>query len=662
VAAAQRARGADAVGKRVGAALYVHQDALPLLSVECERVAEAERIAPRANWNVAKIEKSSVSLLLYESFDVDFPALLHSTRVDLKSGAVTSTDYARRANPPILHRKERLLPPDDPRLPKFRALTAAAEEYGLFEESNKIGTRAVWNALIEAAGLVLRNGRLLRAEEEHLETKRHRTAIMRRDLSQPMQLLMRFGVVTSGRSVFDYGCGQGADVEALSSQGFNAFGWDPHHAPAGLRKAADVVNLGFVINVIEDPRERVETLKSAWGFALRALCVAVMPLGKSSTAAHRPFRDGFVTSRGTFQKYFDQQELRALVQSATGEPPLSFAPGIVAVFRDKDLEQEVLLRRRSRTLIDGALPRPPAKDHQAPEPRVRRHRAPAARVSARERISPLLRMLRATAIELGRLLEPDEIPGDALDALSAQRVGAQRALEMLRDDLVSDQGFARASELRRQDLLVHLALTQVPGALKYKTLPRSIQVDIKSFFRTHAAGLEEGRRLLFAAGDRAGMRADAEAAAAAGLGGMHSERSFRFKSSVLPRLPVRLRVMVGCAEMLQGGVEAAHFVDIDLEAPRVTMVTCDDVEQPLPFIVERVRVDLAKLKVSADRREPQSTPFYFKSRFLPRDEELLEGQAEFEAALQATGLFEPGQPDPPWHLVRPALEAASVKL
>jgi hypothetical protein len=40
-----------------------------------------------------------------------------------------------------------------------------------------------------------------------------------------------------------------------------------------------------------------------------------------------------------------------------------------------------------------------------------------------------------------------------------------------------------ASEARRQDLLVHLALVQVPGAPKYKTLPSSNQPDVKVFFR-----------------------------------------------------------------------------------------------------------------------------------------------------------------------------------
>jgi len=370
----------------------------------------------------------------------------------------------------------------------------------------------------------------------------------------------------------------------------------------------------------------------------------VMVQGRVSTTGHKPFRDGFVTSRGTFQKYFNQQELRELVAATTGELPLALAPGIVAVFRDKDLEQEVLLRRRSRALVAGSLPRP-----------VPRERVVLARPALRQRLAPALDALRASALALGRLPETEEAPGFAIDMLAKERVTWSRALEMLRDDLSADEEFGRTAEARKQDLLVHLALSQVPGAPKYKTLARSIQADIKAFFRSHAAAIEEGRRLLFAAGDRAGLRADAEAAANARLGGLRRDKSFRFRARVLPRLATRLRVMVGCAEVLQGGVDAADFVDIDLESPRVTMVTCDDVEQPIPFIVERVTVDLGRLKVSVDRRERGSTPLYFKSRFLPEGDELLEGQAEVDAALSATGLFEPGLPEPGWDKLPPGL-------
>jgi DNA phosphorothioation-associated putative methyltransferase len=198
-------------------------------------------------------------------------------------------------------------------------------------------------------------------------------------------------------------------------------------------------------------------------------------------------------------------------------------------------------------------------------------------------------------------------------------------------------------------------LLQFPGSPKYRNLPQSIQADVKSFFGSHASAQEEARRVLFATGDKAAIRADAEAAVASGLGGMRGEHAFRFRAPALARLPVRLRVRVGCAEFLQGGVDACDFVDVDLEAPRITMIVCDDVEKPIPFVVERVRVDLGRLKVSTDRRDPETTPVYFKSRSTPHDDPGREAQLEIEAAMAATGLFEPGAPEPKWPDVKPVL-------
>jgi DNA phosphorothioation-associated putative methyltransferase len=148
----------SSIGKQVAGALYVHRSALPLtVGIDLGSVTHAEIRAGDVEWNVVRIAKGSVSLLLYESFDdAPFPALLASTKVDLASGDVSHTNYRNRRNPPILHRKELLLPPDDSRLPAFRALTAAAEEHGLFRDSNKIGTRKGWEARIVGAGLVLR--------------------------------------------------------------------------------------------------------------------------------------------------------------------------------------------------------------------------------------------------------------------------------------------------------------------------------------------------------------------------------------------------------------------------------------------------------------------------------------------------------------------------
>ena len=456
--------------------------------------------------------------------------------------------------------------------------------------------------------------------------------------------MIRLGIIIKSRSFFDYGCGQGEDIAALSSEGYEAFGWDPHHAAYGPRRPADVVNLGFVLNVIEDPRERLETLKSAWGFARRVLCIAVLRQGKISTAGYQSYRDGVVTLRGTFQKYFQQQELQDFVGTATGQKPIAIATGIVLVFRDKDLEQEVILRRHSRFHLTNSMPRPPMRE-----------RAPLLRPTLRERLAPILEALRAIALPLGRLPEQEEAPTEAVAALAANQVAWPRLLEFLREELKDDETFAQCHETRRNDLLVHLALTQFPGSPKYRSLPKSIQADIKAFFRNHAAAQEEGRRLLFAAGDRVKIRQDVEAALAVPLGAMRGNRWFRFRSSTLPRLPHRLRVLVGCAEVLQGGVEACDFVDIDIEAARIAMVTCDDIESLIPFVVESVTVDLARQKVSANKQERYVAPVYFKCRYLAFDDALRERDAAAEEVLVTTGLFRESDREPPWEMVKAAL-------
>jgi len=74
-------------------------------------------------------------------------------------------------------------------------------------------------------------------------------------------------LINSDTTVFDYGCGLGDDLLGLQAMGVEAFGWDPIHRPDGERLEADVVNLGYVTNVIDDATERSETLKDAWRFA-----------------------------------------------------------------------------------------------------------------------------------------------------------------------------------------------------------------------------------------------------------------------------------------------------------------------------------------------------------------------------------------------------------
>lgn len=617
-------------GKRVGGALYLHVSAVPGADQAMrERIERAAVAAERPDWNVAKVQGDAVSLLTYEAFDeVAFPALLAAVRVNLSDGIVTRTDYRERANPPILHRKEILLRPDDPRRPAFAALTRLADEHKLFAEPHRIGTRKAWLERVEAAGLVVQGARLLPRETVPVDVVRHRTAIIRRDLSQPVQMLVSHRIVTESTSVLDYGCGQGDDVAALAAGGFQAFGWDPHYAPDGPRRPADVVNLGFVLNVIEDRHERAETLMAAYGFARRALSIAVMPLGKYTFDGLKPYGDGYVTARGTFQKYFAQQELRDFIAKALGEAPVAFAPGIFVVFRDKELEQEVLLKRQARAIVRPVGLRPPERER----------RAVPARPELAERIRPELDTLWAALVERGRVLDAEEFPDGLHDRLRAAKVVPARAVEICLSDQANRDQLATAAATRREDLLIHLSLTLFPGAPRYTTLARSIQRDLRAFFGSHATAIQAANALLFSVGKADTVRDGISAAVTAGLGAMRDRDTFRIHAPVLNRLPAVLRVLVGCAGVLRGGTEGADFIDIKTDGRRVAFIACTDAEARLPVYTERTRVDLGRLRVTVD--QPEGMILYLKGRFLPADAPGVAEQILFDQKLIDAGIVD----------------------
>ena len=85
---------------------------------------------------------------------------------------------------------------------------------------------------------------------------RHKTALIRSDLSRSLRVALSDDLLGESGTLMDYGCGRGGDVARLSDAGLDCVGWDPVHAPEGRRRLSSVVNLGYVINVIERIDER----------------------------------------------------------------------------------------------------------------------------------------------------------------------------------------------------------------------------------------------------------------------------------------------------------------------------------------------------------------------------------------------------------------------
>ena len=211
------------VGKTVGDHLYAHISALSTLSPEQHSIiaqaSELARLIPGAHFNVVKLHQQDhdLSLLDYPRyFDDPFPTLARSWRISLSRNTVVFRTYEESRNPPILHRKELLLPPDDPRIQEFSSITESAEAIGLFDEPNRIGFREHWYRLIAERGYELVGNEFLpfanaAPTPEDIPSssngiQRHLTALSRYNFSAPVQALSRHGLVRPELTFFDYGC------------------------------------------------------------------------------------------------------------------------------------------------------------------------------------------------------------------------------------------------------------------------------------------------------------------------------------------------------------------------------------------------------------------------------------------------------------------------
>ena len=318
-------------GKRLPTSVYVFREPDTDFGRELNQLLAilATQHGLDEKFNVIKFrtDELKVSFLCYPDFlDDAHPALRHAVTIDLVTSRARHTDYADNHNPPILHRKETFLPEQHPDRAKFDALTRAEEAEGLYAHPATIGFKLNWERLLRDRGMVIQGHALERGQHEHAQEttpdpviERHKTAMTRYDLSKPVKTLLEYGLLKTEATFFDYGCGQGSDVRGLQALGHAAEGWDPVHRPEVRKREADIVNMGYVLNVIEDPAERVEALVDAYRHARRLLVVSglIQETVESDRAAQ--YRDGIVTQRNTFQKFFEQQELPAIHRRRAGQ-------------------------------------------------------------------------------------------------------------------------------------------------------------------------------------------------------------------------------------------------------------------------------------------------------------------------------------------------------
>lgn len=410
---------------------------------------------------------------------------------------------------------------------------------------------------------------------------RHRTAQRRTALSTPVRHLLDLGFLGGDDSLLDYGCGRGDDLRLLREMKVPSHGWDPVFRPDGERRPADIVNLGFVLNVIEDADERRNTLRAAFSLTRRILAVSVM-LGYASQrdrfVAHA---DGVRTRHNTFQKYFTQDEFQSYVERTLDVRAVLIAAGICLIFRDPMDEQLFLLARQHVRREWRLLRRDPSSEAIA-----------AILDTHRPQIDAYWRR----TLELGRPATAEECR-DALPL--TQLVGSWRRVHDWVAQFFSPEELEAAAIGRQEDLLVYFALGHFGDRHKYTELPPRLQRDVRFFFGNITKAKAAGKRALYTISESDSiLEAALFCHRELGIGQLNDLHDLIFHQSLLGQCLPLIRIYVGCALTLFGDAESVDLIKVHLQSSKVTFLMYDDFDTGAPpKLLERIKVDLPRLRV-----------------------------------------------------------------
>ena len=445
---------------------------------------------------------------------------------------------------------------------------------------------------------------------------RHKTAIRRTQLSRPVRRAIEDGLVPVGCRVLDYGCGRGDDARRLKGRGYSVLAWDPVHRPQGEVGAAEVVNLGYVVNVIEKPKERDEVLRRAWDFAERLLVVSARLSGDVDDLELQPLADGGLTRLGTFQKFYDQSELRAWVGSVLDVAPVPAAPGVMYIFR-QEAEREQYLASRYRRRVTA--------------PRLRQ--SDVLFEQHRDLFDGLVEFLCTR----GRLPAEDELP--SAPALVEAVGSLKRALQILRRVAEEPEVWDRVREERAQDLLVYLALSKFDGRARYSELSQAMQLDVRAFLGNYKRACSEADSLLFSLGDVEAVDAEIRRSPI----GKETGQALYVHRSALEALSPMLRMYEGCARAFLGQVPEANLVKLARGAASVSYLYYPEFEKdPHPALAWSLTVNLRSFRVRRTRFwERENRPILHRKELFVSSDHPLRGKFErLTAQEERWGLFD----------------------
>ncbi len=454
---------------------------------------------------------------------------------------------------------------------------------------------------------------------EALAIERHRAAIYRTDLSRPIKLAIELEILKKSNTFFDYGCGHGEDVERLKNMGFNCAGWDPYYKPDAPLKSAHVVNLGYVLNVIENTNERLESLQKAWKLTEKVLIVSAQVLVSALSSKNQiAYGDGVVTRRNTFQKYYEQGELKKYIDTSLEVDAVPVALGIYFVFRDEEDKENFRAEWYHSRVI---------------APRIRL--ATKKYEDCQQELEPLIKFYT----KRGRLPVKGELEPEAEEKILQEFVSFSRAFKVILQ--ATDEAEWDAIAYRRSlDIQVYLALVQFQEKRpRFSELPAKIRHDIKAFFGTYRDACEVADEKLFSLGEAKIIKAACKKSKI----GKFTPSALYVHIKALWELEPLLRIYEGCASLVFGRPEETTLVKLHINEPRISYLYYPDFDtDPHPALKASLVIDLQTFKITRGDYSIRINPpiLHRKETFVSSKYPLYKKFAQLTKQEEELGLFE----------------------
>ncbi|WP_414548222.1 DNA phosphorothioation-associated putative methyltransferase [Anabaena sp. CCY 0017] len=449
---------------------------------------------------------------------------------------------------------------------------------------------------------------------ESLEIERHRAAIARNDISRPVRLAIEWAILHQETSFFDYGCGYGGDVQRVGNLGYTSAGWDPYYFPHDTITSADVVNLGYVLNVIEDQEERRQSLIHAWELTQQVLIVSAQVLINAPSKAQLAYSDGIVTRRNTFQKYYEQQELKTYIDEVLNVDAVPVALGVYFVFRDDAAKESF---KAIRFFSSTATPRV---------------RIPSKRFEDYEaQLQPLMDFFA----KRGRLPVKGELANQT--ELLSEFGSYRRAFNVVLQ--ATDEAEWDAIAYRRSlDIQVYLALSHFDQRPSWQKLAPEMRHDIKAFFGSYAEACQVADQKLFSLGDPKVVKTACEKSKI----GKHTRGALYVHVSALPALDPLLRIYESCASRTIGRVDGATLIKYNIDKPQISYLFYPEFDSdPHPALKASITIDLKTLYIThRDYAERTNPPIlHRKENFVTSNYPRYEEFAQLTQQEQQLGLL-----------------------